>query len=175
MWNFIWILVISTHHKNIVKIFENSKDSEEHICLHVSVIVPDDGLAMLWHIVAETKWKPFRRRHFEFNFFNENAWILIKISLKFVPNCPIDNIPSLVYIMAWRRPGDKPLFEPMMVSFTRHICVPRPQWVKWKVNSGYNGNWNWVQDIQFCDIIFHSIFLPNPHTSHPYHTYEVDI
>ena len=32
--------------------------------------------------------------------------------------------------MAWRRPGDKPLSEPMMVGFTTHICVARPQWVK---------------------------------------------
>ena len=34
--------------------------------------------------------------------------------------------------MAWRRPGDKPLFEPMMVSLPTHIhvCVTRPQRVK---------------------------------------------
>ena len=62
-------------------------------------------------------------------FFNENVWILIKISLKFVPKCPIYNIPALVQIMAWRRPGDKPLFEPMVVSLPTHICVTRPQWV----------------------------------------------
>ena len=31
--------------------------------------------------------------------------------------------------MAWRRPGDKPLSEPMMVSLKTHICVTRPQWV----------------------------------------------
>ena len=62
-------------------------------------------------------------------FQNENVWISIKISLKFVPNAPINNIPSLVQIMAWRRPGDKPLSEPMMVSLPTHICVTRPQWV----------------------------------------------
>ena len=62
-------------------------------------------------------------------FFNENVWIPIKISLKFVPKGPINNIPSLVQIMAWRRPGDKPLSEPMMVSLLTHICVTRPQWV----------------------------------------------
>ena len=32
--------------------------------------------------------------------------------------------------MAWRRPGDKPLYKPMMVSLLTHICVTRPQWVK---------------------------------------------
>ena len=31
--------------------------------------------------------------------------------------------------MAWRRPGDKPLSEPMMVSVLTHICVTRSQWV----------------------------------------------
>ena len=62
-------------------------------------------------------------------FLNENSWILINISLKFVPRVPINNIPALVQIMAWRRPGDKPLSEPMMVSLLTHICVTRPQWV----------------------------------------------
>ena len=40
--------------------------------------------------------------------------------------------------MAWRRPGDKPLSEPMMVRLTTHICVTRPQWVKkWLCYSGH--------------------------------------
>ena len=60
-------------------------------------------------------------------FLNENILILIKISLKFVPKGPINNIPALVQIMAWRRSGDKPLSEPMMVSLLTHICVTRPQ------------------------------------------------
>ena len=42
-------------------------------------------------------------------FLNENIWIPIKISLKFVPKDPINHIPALAQIMAWRRPGDKPL------------------------------------------------------------------
>ena len=46
-------------------------------------------------------------------FLKENVWIPIKISLKFVWKSPINNIPALVQIMAWRRPGDKPLSEPM--------------------------------------------------------------
>ena len=63
-------------------------------------------------------------------FLNEIAWIPIKISLKFVPRGPINNIPALVKIMAWRRLGDKPLSGPMMVRLPTHICVTRPQWVK---------------------------------------------
>ena len=31
------------------------------------------------------------------------------ISLKLVPNGPVDNIPALVQVMAWCQPGDKPL------------------------------------------------------------------
>ena len=61
-------------------------------------------------------------------FFNENIPISINFSLKFVPKGPINNIPASVQIMAWRRPCDKPLSEPMMVSLLTHICVTRPQW-----------------------------------------------
>ena len=63
-------------------------------------------------------------------FLTENVWIAIKIPLKFVPKGPINNNPALVQIMAWRRPGDKPLSEPMMVRLPMHICVTQPQWVK---------------------------------------------
>ena len=60
-------------------------------------------------------------------FLNENVSISIKVSLRFVPNGPINNIPALVQKMACRRPGDKPLSEPMMVRLATHICVSRPQ------------------------------------------------
>ena len=64
-------------------------------------------------------------------FLNENVTISIKISLKFIPKGPINNIAPLVQIMAWRRPGDKPLSsETMVVRLPTHICVTRPQWVK---------------------------------------------
>ena len=62
-------------------------------------------------------------------FVNENARISLKISLKLVPEVRIYNIPSLVPIMAWRRPVEKPLSEPMLVNQLTHICVTRPQWV----------------------------------------------
>ena len=41
-------------------------------------------------------------------FLNENVWILLRISLKFVPKLHINNIPALVQKMAWHWPGDKP-------------------------------------------------------------------
>ena len=63
-------------------------------------------------------------------FLDENGWIPIKFSLKFVPKGPIHNTPALVQMMAWRRPGAKPFSEPMVVSLLTHICVTRPQWVR---------------------------------------------
>ena len=50
-------------------------------------------------------------------FLNENVWILNKVSLKFVTRTPINNIPALFQIVAWHRPGDKPLSEPVMVGY----------------------------------------------------------
>ena len=95
------------------------------------------------------------RRHFADDIFkcffeNENEWISPRISLKFVPKVLINNIPALVQIMAWRRPGNKPLSEPMMVSLLTHICVTRPQWV--------NTLWPRQIDRHFPDI-FKYIFL----------------
>ena len=52
---------------------------------------------------------------FEYIFLNENVWISIKISPKFVPKGLISNIPALVQIMAWRWLGVNPLSEAMMV------------------------------------------------------------
>ena len=75
-------------------------------------------------------------------FLNEKVWISINFSLKFVPKGPINNIPALVQIMARRRPGDKPLSEPMMVSLLTHICVTRPQWVNSSSpGAGYMYQW----------------------------------
>ena len=76
-------------------------------------------------------------RHFPDDFFkwifvNENVWIAIKISFKFVPGGPVNNISAVVQIMAWRRQGDKLLSERMMVSLLMHICCTRPQWLKEK-------------------------------------------
>ena len=67
---------------------------------------------------------------FKHIFLNENVGITIKISLKFVHKDPINSMPALVQIMAWRRPGDKPLSEPMVVRLPTNICITWPQWVE---------------------------------------------
>ena len=61
-------------------------------------------------------------------FLNESVWIPIKISKKFVPEGPINNIPSSS--------------EPMLVSLTTHICVTRPQWVNGATQSTIVDQWS---------------------------------
>ena len=93
-------------------------------------------------------------------FLKENVRISIEISLKFVPKSPIDNIPALVQIMAWRRPGDKPISEAMMVSLLTHICVARPQCVN-KALPGMMMNDKLVaipHNITACHCIFPPVF-----------------
>ena len=75
-----------------------------------------------WFICSINILKPRQNgRHFADDIFkciflNEYVWISIKIPLKSVPGGPpINIVPTLVMIMAWRRPGEKPLSEPMLV------------------------------------------------------------
>ena len=77
------------------------------------------------------KWPPkFPGRHFQKEFFL-NAMCEFRLRfIWFVPKVRINNIPALVQMMAWRRPGDKPLSEPMMAILLTHICVTQPEWVK---------------------------------------------
>ena len=59
----------------------------------------------------------FKDDVFECIFLNENLWISIKMSLKFVPKGPFNAIPLLVQIMAWRRPGVQFIFP--IIGFMR--------------------------------------------------------
>ena len=96
-------------------------------------------------------------------FLNENIRISTRNSLKFVPKGLINKIPALVLIMAWRRPGDKPLSEPMVVSLPTHICVTRPQWVKACMCSFVNG---WLTiDIVSSVTLNTSLQIEAPHSS----------
>ena len=101
------------------------------------------------HTEAQTRSPPFRSQHYQMHFlewkskngchfeddilnsilFNENVSISIEISLV-CSQGPIDNMPTFVQIMAWCRPGNKPLFEPMLVGLLTHWFITRPPWVK---------------------------------------------
>ena len=113
-------------------------------------------------------------------FLNENLWISIEISLKFVPKDPINNIPALVQIMAWRRSGDKPLSEPMMVNLLTHICVTWPQWVKAMIHAGNinallhisrqnMGTWSNLLNSGYCNEYWFSVCItPTSLSFEPY-------
>ena len=50
------------------------------------------------------------------HFMDEKFYILLWISLNFVPYGPIDNMWALVQVMAWRQTGNRPLLEPMLIQ-----------------------------------------------------------
>ena len=52
-------------------------------------------------------------------FLNENVWISIKISLRFDPKGPINNILALVQIIAWRRSIKRQLLAISTRSFSQ--------------------------------------------------------
>ena len=164
------LLTASSHYWQHQVITSNNVGllSMEFCCIHLTTIFQEAvkisiQKSTLWKLqpplLGDNELKPSNVLVFEFNtlrprqdgrlfpddifksiFVNENVQILIKTSLMFVPKAPINNIPSLVQIVAWRRPGDKPLSEPMMVNLLTHICVSRPQWV----NAVRGGGWtNW--------------------------------
>ena len=62
-------------------------------------------------------------------FFNENDWMSIKISLKFIPEGPIDNKSVLVQVMAWCRQATSHYLNQCWPSFLTHICGTRGRWV----------------------------------------------
>ena len=127
------------HHSQLYDIhYLNSLGSETCCDIWVSVVQSISNMTAALavvpinayqHMEAATKWPPCSWRHFPMHFY-ANIWILITISLKFVAKGPINNIPAMVQIIARRRPGDKPLSEPMMVILLMRICVTRPQWAK---------------------------------------------
>ena len=102
------------------------------------------------HILSLIHHKKFRAVCFQFTHFLCDDWenicifcliIIIKPEVWTITHClglchetivcaVCLSIFLLVQIMAWCRPGDKPLCETMMVSSPTHICVTRPQWVK---------------------------------------------
>ena len=120
-----WILFDHICKKLLMHIasFTNLNDQLQWICICLNLI-------FLNSLRPRQNGRNFSDDIFKCIFLNKNIQILIKISLNFVPKGSINDIPSLVQIMVWRRPSDKPLSEPIMVSLLTHLCVTRPQWVK---------------------------------------------
>ena len=124
--------------------FKMSSEKWRPYCLGLNVLTHwgRDKIAAIfqttfWNGFSGMKMYEFRQRCVV-RYSHYTSLISINISLKFVPRGPINNIPALLQVMAWRRPGDKPLSEPMMVRLTTHICVTRPLCVKkWLCYSGH--------------------------------------
>ena len=128
------------------------------------------GAELSFYAASTLRWRK-NGCHFAYDIFkcifvNENVWILIKISLKYVPEGPIDNIPALVQIIAWRRPGDKPLSEPMIVNLLTHICVIRSQWFTYTAermespgSARPERDWFHCRKYQYWYITFQNYFL----------------
>ena len=77
---------------------------------------------------CRTKLPPFLARHLKRNFMNENVRIANQISLKIVTTGPIDKMPALVQVMAWRCSDDKPLSQNQCChGDPTHKCFTRPQ------------------------------------------------
>ena len=89
--------------------------------------------ALLTLIAAETKWSLFADETIKRISLNGNVRISINMSLQFVLKGPINNIPALVRMMAWRCPGNKPLSEP--------ITVYRRIYASLGLNEMNNGNY----------------------------------
>ena len=118
---------------NVLKPFEN----RGHLLQPFKVVI----LSLFNTLRPRLNRRPFADDIFKCIFLNENEWVLPRISLKFIPKVRINNIQSLVQIMAWRRAGDKPLYGPMMVSLLAHFCVTRPEWVKCHANDKISEIW----------------------------------
>ena len=67
-------------------------------------------------------------------FFNEKGWISIKFHWSLFP---VENKSALIRRMAWRRTGDKPLSETMMILFIDayiHRSTSKSQLVRWAMS-----------------------------------------
>ena len=146
-----WVNVCSEQHKQSCLNFAAGASAYSVITAFRSIIFMKGAYMlniwcyMLWswteivgtlylQIEAETKWMPFSRWHFKCIIMNEKFCIFIWISLEFVPKGPIHNKSTLVWVMAWRQIGDKPLPEPMLILFTGAFGT-RGRWVNSVANT----------------------------------------
>ena len=90
-------------------------------------------------------------------FFNENFYNLIKISLNFIHEGPVVNMPLLVEIMAWCQTGAKPLSEPMLAYVAdeyRHHSASM-SYSKERSNTFHKrSNWGYLLMLKKMAIVF---------------------
>ena len=130
------LIHITPHNNDMVTIYTNAHNSQS----------PEQCQMHFRHAIttAFTHHEPLTLTHWgrdkmdaisQTTYSNAFSWMKIGVFWwKFHWNLfpmqgPINHIPALVQIMAWRLRGDKPLSEPMLVSLLTHIYVTWPQWV----------------------------------------------
>ena len=97
-------------------------------------------------------------------FYNAFSWI--KIIYEFRLRFHLRLSSSLVQIMAWRRPGDQPLSEPVTVNLLTHICITRPLWVNVSCKGHVGRNtpmtlyFAWTSITFYTSILVVAIHLP---------------
>ena len=117
------LILLNKHHGRWWPDDRRSQSSTSYCIALVFPEYPGLRTIMVNTLRPRQNGRHFPNSIFKCIFLNQNLWISINISLKFVSHGPIDSIPALVQIMAWRRPGDKPLSEPMVVSLLTYIYM----------------------------------------------------
>ena len=112
---FIWSLIHGSSWSSLIKVGPGECSTLQ---LHNQTNYNTDGSIHLGHNKMAAIFQTTVSN--EFSWMKMYAKISITISLKFVPKGQINNIPASVWIMAWRRPGDNPLSETMIVSLLTH-------------------------------------------------------
>ena len=93
---------------------------------HCNVCELSNSISLIYRQVVNTLMPVQNWRHSADDIFkriSSNKSVETQISLQCATKCLINNKSSLILVMAWRRTGDKPLPEPMMMPFTRLQCV----------------------------------------------------
>ena len=98
----------------IVRKHKNSLGIHLVLCKQQVGMITETNVSNLTHWDRDKMTAIFSDNIFKCIFLNENFPILIKISLKFIHESPIDIMSALVQIMAWCQTGNKLLSEPML-------------------------------------------------------------
>ena len=108
-----------------------NKSSRSYACNVLHWTITGLGQLLSWSFTHWPREKKIAAIS-QMKFLNAFSWIkMYEFRLKCVPKLRIHNVPAFVQIMAWRRSGDKPLSEAMLVSEATHICATRLQRVNW--------------------------------------------
>ena len=104
---------------------------EPHELTHCGLVISFGNIRFTHE--AKTNGHHFADDSFKCISLNENVWIPIKISVKFVPKGPINNIPAL--------DGTKPLSEPVMVSLPQAF-IPRWYLFEYQIDQSLKCIWS---------------------------------